>query len=55
MPNVLDSHLKIHCIKNVRVVDARIVPLLPPGNLLSTVYAVPEKAARLIKEEYGLQ
>lgn len=51
---VVDSHLKIHGVKNVRVVDSSIVPLLPPGNLQSTVYAVAEKAARLIKEEYGL-
>ncbi|KAI0884269.1 oxidoreductase [Annulohypoxylon maeteangense] len=50
---VVDSHLRVHGVKNLRVVDASIVPVLPPGNLQSTVYAVAEKAASLIKSQHG--
>ncbi|KAI0382819.1 oxidoreductase [Hypomontagnella monticulosa] len=52
---VVDNHLKVHGVKNLRVVDSSIVPVLPPGNLQSTVYAVAERAAWLIKSEYGLK
>ncbi|KAI1208533.1 putative GMC oxidoreductase [Annulohypoxylon truncatum] len=51
---VVDTRLKVYGIENLRVVDASIVPLLPPGNLQSTVYAVAEKAADLIKSEHGM-
>lgn len=37
------------------VVDASVVPLLPLGNLLSTVYGVVEKATAMIKVDYGLK
>ncbi|KAI1660241.1 putative GMC oxidoreductase [Daldinia decipiens] len=52
---VVDSNLKVYGVENLRVVDSSIVPLLPPGNLQSTVYALAEKAADLIKLEYGLK
>ncbi|OTB09511.1 putative GMC oxidoreductase [Hypoxylon sp. CI-4A] len=52
---VVDTNLKVYGVENLRVVDSSIVPLLPPGNLQSTVYAVAEKAADLIKAEYGLK
>lgn len=52
---VVDSHLRVHGVKNLRVVDSSIVPILPPGNLQSTVYAVAERAAWLIKSEHGLE
>ncbi|KAI1391511.1 putative GMC oxidoreductase [Hypoxylon trugodes] len=52
---VVDTKLKVYGVQNLRVVDASIVPLLPPGHLQSTVYAVAERAADIIKEEYGLK
>lgn len=52
---VVDNRLRVHGVENLRVVDSSIVPVLPPGNLQSTVYAVAEKAAWLIKSEYGLK
>lgn len=52
---VVDSRLKVYGVKNLRVADSSIVPVLPPGNLQSTVYAVAERAAWLIKSEYGLK
>ena len=46
---VVDNRLIVYGTKNVRVVDASIMPLIPRSNLQSTVYAVAERAADLIK------
>ncbi|KAI1163538.1 oxidoreductase [Nemania serpens] len=51
---VVDHHLRVHGVSNLRVVDASVVPLLPPGNLQSTIYALAERAADLIKDAHGL-
>ncbi|RAH41184.1 GMC family oxidoreductase [Aspergillus brunneoviolaceus CBS 621.78] len=46
---VVDSQLKVHGTRNLRVVDASIFPLEPAGNIQATVYAVAERAADLIR------
>ncbi|KAJ8128428.1 hypothetical protein O1611_g5206 [Lasiodiplodia mahajangana] len=51
---VVDASLKVYGVDNLRIVDSSVVPLLPPGNLQSTVYAVAERAADIIKEAHGL-
>ncbi|KAI0544608.1 oxidoreductase [Xylaria curta] len=51
---VVDASLRVHGVNGLRVVDASVVPLLPPGNLQSTVYAIAERAADIIKETHGL-
>lgn len=51
---VVDAALRVHGVRNLRVVDASVVPLLPPGNLQSTIYAVAERAADLIMGAHGL-
>jgi choline dehydrogenase-like flavoprotein len=48
---VVDSRLKVYGTKNVRVVDASVIPFQVCGHLTSTLYAVAEKAADLIKED----
>ena len=48
---VVDPRLKVYGTKNVRVVDASIVPLHVRGNTVSLTYAIAEKAADLIKED----
>ena len=46
---VVNSELVVWGTKNLRVVDASIFPLISRGNTMSTVYAVAEKAADLVK------
>jgi choline dehydrogenase-like flavoprotein len=46
---VVDEALCVYGTKRLRVVDASIFPLEPSGNIQSTVYAVAERAADLIK------
>ena len=46
---VVDPQLVVYGTENLRVVDASIFPLIPRGNILSSVYAVAERAADIIK------
>ncbi len=48
---VVNDRLLVYGTKNVRVCDASILPLIPRGNILSTVYAVAERGADIIKED----
>ncbi|KAL8846300.1 MAG: hypothetical protein Q9221_008598, partial [Calogaya cf. arnoldii] len=43
--SVVDNKARVFGTKGLRVVDASIFPLLPPGHLTATVYAVAEKIA----------
>ena len=51
---VVDEHLIVHGTSNLRIVDASVFPVIPRANVQSTVYAVAERAADLIKAEYGM-
>ncbi|KAI4641814.1 hypothetical protein J4E93_007913 [Alternaria ventricosa] len=51
---VVDSRLKVYGTKNLRVVDASIFPMETLGNIQATVYAVAEKAADIIKEDWKM-
>ncbi|EAQ82924.1 hypothetical protein CHGG_10742 [Chaetomium globosum CBS 148.51] len=42
--------LEVYGVRNLRIVDASIMPIIPAGGLQGTVYAVAEKAADLIKK-----
>ncbi|KAL2845275.1 GMC oxidoreductase-domain-containing protein [Aspergillus pseudoustus] len=50
---VLDSHLRVYGTSNVRVVDASAFPLVPRGNIQTTVFAVAERAADIIRQGLG--
>lgn len=48
---VVDTSLKVYGVSNVRVVDASVMPFQVCGHLQSTIYAVAERAADIIKAE----
>ncbi|KAI9618188.1 hypothetical protein H4Q26_012536 [Puccinia striiformis f. sp. tritici PST-130] len=45
---VVDSQLKVYGTRNLRVVDASILPIQLSGHPVMTVYAIAEKAAEMI-------
>ena len=51
MGEVTDDRLRVKGVKGLRVVDASVFPGHVSGNIMSTTYAVAEKAADLIKED----
>lgn len=48
---VVDNKLKVYGTSNVRVVDASILPYQVCGHLTSTLYAMAELTAELIKHD----
>lgn len=46
---VVDAQLKVYGTENVRVVDASVMPFQVSGHVSSTIYAIAEKAADIIK------
>lgn len=52
---VVDKELRVYGTTNLRVVDASVLPLQSAVNTTSTVYAVAERAADLIKEKWGMK
>lgn len=50
---VVDGELRVHGISNLRICDASIFPIIPRGNILSTVYAVAESGADMIGTLYS--
>ncbi|KAK6222010.1 hypothetical protein LQW54_001231 [Pestalotiopsis sp. IQ-011] len=46
---VVDGELKVYGIDGLRIVDASVMPLLPASHTMTTVYAVAEKAADIIR------
>jgi choline dehydrogenase-like flavoprotein len=53
MGAVVDGSLKVKGVKGLRIVDASVFPNHISGNICSSVYAVAENAADIIKSEYA--
>ena len=45
---VVDENLKIHGLKNIRVVDASVMPEIPSANLNAPTLMIAEKASDII-------
>lgn len=48
---VVDAHLRVYGTSGVRVCDAAVLPVVPRGNILASVYAWAEKAAEILVRE----
>lgn len=50
---VVDNRLKVYGVENLRVIDASIFPMTIRSNPVTTVYAVAEKAAVMIRNHWS--
>ncbi|KAH8306538.1 hypothetical protein KR018_009261, partial [Drosophila ironensis] len=48
---VVDDRLRVHGVKGLRVLDASIMPILPPGNTNGPAMMIGERGAQLILED----
>ncbi|EKM76823.1 hypothetical protein AGABI1DRAFT_77908 [Agaricus bisporus var. burnettii JB137-S8] len=49
---VVDPDLKVKGIRGLRIVDASVMPFLISGHLLAGIYAIGERAADMIKQDW---
>jgi len=50
---VVDDRLKVYGVQALRIVDASVFPMIPDTHTQGPVYMLAEKAAAIIKEDYG--
>lgn len=53
--SVVDSRLRVHRMKRLRVIDASVMPTLTSGNTNAPVIMVGERGADLIKVDYNIK
>ncbi|KAG8626244.1 hypothetical protein KVT40_005189 [Elsinoe batatas] len=49
---VVDPELRVYGTQGLRVVDASVMPILPPGHIQTGVYAIAERGADFITETW---
>ena len=52
--SVVDGHLKVYGIDNLRVADASIMPRITSANTMAPCVVIGERAAQFIKSEHRL-
>lgn len=52
MGSTADSRLKVKNVRRLRIADAAVFPNHVSGNMMSSVYALAERAADIIKEDW---
>ena len=50
---VVDDRLRLYGVPNLRVVDTSIFPIISDAHSQGPVYMVAEKAADMIREDWG--
>ncbi|KAJ2622924.1 hypothetical protein GGI26_002890, partial [Coemansia sp. RSA 1358] len=50
---VVDPQLRVHSIKNLRAIDASIIPLIPDCRIQNSVYMIGEEGADIIKAQHS--
>lgn len=50
---VVDPELRVHGVRNLRVADASIMPIVPNSNTIAGIVMVAEKASDLIRATWG--
>lgn len=50
---VVDERLRVYGVRGLRVIDASIMPLQVGAHIQATVYAIAEKGASMIREDWS--
>lgn len=50
---VVDERLRLYGVRGLRVIDASIMPLQVGAHIQATVYAIAEKGAAMIREDWS--